>query len=791
MRINTNVPALQSYNALTAVNSNLQKSIQKLSAGLRINSAADDAAGLAISEKMRAQVNGLNQAVNNSQDGVSMIQTAEGALNEVHSILQRMRELSVQAANETLTAGDRMFIQYEIDELRGEADRIASTTQFNRKQLLDGSSSVIWSTDNLDTRVLVRGALSGKPGEGNYKVSVRAVDAGEAEVQKSHIFYIKHKNVAIGVVNNKDVGTIESLDDYPPGDFTADVKKYTVGDAYVQQSYGLGALPPPITVDYSAITLPRQDVNASVLLEVVGVDNDTGWVRFSCQSTTIGYDGETRRFTDDNLIITAAGISGIAAGDVYDKLGFDLPAAGISIPDFTEYDVGDKMVMKFTWNMNPPVDYPDDDMHINIAGKLNQDWEYAWDEVGPNGADTLYFDNKNEYNFAPSLVSGKTVQVSQYFLNPFNGSSFEGSVNIRFADGLDSSAVGADGETMGSMRFTSTFIGQIADERVKLRDIREFWDANGRFMLNEPKELTVMQGDGARASVTLYSSDTLGDVTQKLNQAIANSLGQGAYLKGVRRLSSMAGGAANTHESVLGTLLLRSIIPGGAGRLTLSADEDILNAFGFNVIQSAREARYEAVVTDAHSGNSVNRVRFSGNIIEGAIDPNIDIVFSSMMGIRASWNEKTLKYDLLAEGIETRIVHLTDNTTYLQVGANELERFSLSIAALGSEALGLRGIAVTDRESAARAVTAIDGAIGRVSSQRAMLGAYQNRLEHAINNLTAAGQNTTQAESRIRDADMAKEMMEFTKLNILSQAGTSMLAQANQLPQNILSLLRQ
>jgi flagellin len=118
MRINTNIPALVSYNALNKTNSSLQKSIERLSTGLRINGAADDAAGLAISEKMRAQYRGLDQATSNAQDGISMLQTAEGALSETHSILQRMRELSVQAANDTLTQDDRGYIQLEIDQLK-------------------------------------------------------------------------------------------------------------------------------------------------------------------------------------------------------------------------------------------------------------------------------------------------------------------------------------------------------------------------------------------------------------------------------------------------------------------------------------------------------------------------------------------------------------------------------------------------------------------------------------------------------------------------------------------------
>jgi flagellin-like hook-associated protein FlgL len=137
-----------------------------------------------------------------------------------------------------------------------------------------------------------------------------------------------------------------------------------------------------------------------------------------------------------------------------------------------------------------------------------------------------------------------------------------------------------------------------------------------------------------------------------------------------------------------------------------------------------------------------------------------------------------------------RFLHLADNTTVFQIGANEGEDMGINFGDMRAEALGLNSVLVTDRESAARSITVIDNAIDKVSMQRARIGAYQNRLEHTITNLTVAGENLTAAESRIRDTDMAKEMMNFTKLQIMLQAGTSMLAQANTLPQNVLSLLR-
>lgn len=141
MIINTNIASLNAQRNLYGTNNAMQKSLEKLSSGYRINRAADDAAGLAISEKMRGQIRGLNQAVRNAQDAISLVQTAEGALNETHSILQRMRELVVQAANDTNTEADRAEIQLEINALVAEIDRIADTTEFNTQTLLNGDLS--------------------------------------------------------------------------------------------------------------------------------------------------------------------------------------------------------------------------------------------------------------------------------------------------------------------------------------------------------------------------------------------------------------------------------------------------------------------------------------------------------------------------------------------------------------------------------------------------------------------------------------------------------------------------
>ncbi len=163
MRINHNIAALNTYRQLTTNNANGSKSLEKLSSGLRINRAGDDAAGLAISEKMRGQIRGLDQAGRNAQDGISLIQTAEGALNETQSILQRMRELAVQSASDTNTSQDRGNLQKEMDQLTLEIDRIRNTTEFNTKKLLNGTmgNAVAVNVANVNTNATLKVASTG------------------------------------------------------------------------------------------------------------------------------------------------------------------------------------------------------------------------------------------------------------------------------------------------------------------------------------------------------------------------------------------------------------------------------------------------------------------------------------------------------------------------------------------------------------------------------------------------------------------------------------------------------
>jgi flagellin len=199
LRVFQNVIAISANRNLKITGMAIAKSLERLSSGLRINRAADDAAGLAISEKLRAQIRGLNRASANALDGISLIQTAEGALNEVHSILQRMRELAVQAANDVYTAGDRQAIQLEVSQLVNEINRISKTTEFNTKTLLDGTLGALVSTDDYTK---IRAAVSGNVGKGgNFVLKAVAKTTGQLQIQKSDVFTTAQNRDAVGRIN--------------------------------------------------------------------------------------------------------------------------------------------------------------------------------------------------------------------------------------------------------------------------------------------------------------------------------------------------------------------------------------------------------------------------------------------------------------------------------------------------------------------------------------------------------------------------------------------------------------
>jgi flagellin len=531
---------LNALNALRHLNYNVnqvRKASERLSSGLRINRAADDAAGLAISEKMRSQIRGLTQAIKNANDAISLIKTAEGGLNETHAILQRLRELSVQAANATYTDEDRAAIQLEVDALLDEIDRISGSTEYNKISLLDGS-----------------------------------LDGGSR--------------------NNDNFGA------------RFGVRQFS--------------------------TELNQHISVSSNIAGLGIQFATG---------ASGKGGENAFISTDGRNVTV----NLVAGQSY-----------------TDAQVND-LIKNAVWTGNgqqtniPTVEFKSDAGRI-IAG-----------------------------NFSTTPTVAGIRQTVELDLLPLKVSNINGTES--HAD---------------QIKFTANQYGSHVN------------------------------------TAGLFSSI---------------------------RISTMPGTAQGQEWVSIDT----QARPGTAGAeitLHLATGTDYTNEFIENLLRRAG-FDYTVEMWNKTSPDGFSTAYFSatGEINSGGTNDG--------------------------QGLGRNHVTSGGGGLTFQIGANSAvyNQMSVNIAAMDSASIGLSGISVKTMESARESIEKLDKAISRVSMQRASLGAAQNRLEHTINNLTNAVENLTAAESRIRDADMAAEMIKYTKYMILQQAAQAMLAQAMQAPQAMLQLL--
>jgi flagellin len=248
---------------------------------------------------------------------------------------------------------------------------------------------------------------------------------------------------------------------------------------------------------------------------------------------------------------------------------------------------------------------------------------------------------------------------------------------------------------------------------------------------------------------------------------------------------------ALSSENASGSFVLRSAIAGDDGTINIVADQAVLNAFGFSDFKAAINTSYAVVITNASTGVQVANTTLKGNAALGLVYNNVDVKFDSKFGLSFSYVAASGVFvatnGVVATGNTT--IHMVDNSQTFQIGANEKQNMSSAIGNMKSDSLGVDNITLANTTSAGQAITKIDLAYQRVSDQRSYLGAIQNRLDTTMNNLQIGSENIQAAESRIRDQDMATGMMEYTKLSIMMQAATSMLAQANTQGQQALTLL--
>lgn len=740
MRINHNISALKANNQLFRTNNQLDSSLEKLSSGFRINSAADDAAGLAISEKMRTQIAGLDQASRNASDGISVIQTAEGALIEVESMLQRMRELAVQSANGIYTTEDRNAIQAEIDQLSEEITRISETTEFNTMTLLDGNIDRKSYSSNTNVNLV---SLSDNVDIGNYGIKILQ-DARQAVIVGNSTDFTgtttNYKFTEKGTININGESVKIEIDDTMDEVFTK------IRDACDKVGVNVFAVSPDNVDKPSTSTNLEMAGYTSKELEagdhLVFVSGDYG----SNQKIDIFCDNEE---LCDILGLTKKGAS--ATG--YDaKATLDLEntqfsnTATVSIKG-NKVTVSDRNDFKMIFEANPGTvgsEYTD--------ARIKSSNDHILASFPPNTVTVGNYGVTITQDARQAVLVGNTVTAATIGDTDRNITINGVAVTIP-ADTTITDAIGLINTALKGAP-----------------------DADGKYPDDKGITLTAIASDTLPQDIMDDSYDPALDATAGYSTK--------TFENGNRLLfvTSESGKNANIDISAIDDELAKV--------LGLSAGE-VTGVDAKATITSKIKKDGSTVgddVTTVVDGNKITITDKDGTYTyEIKNDDRVGTKFTDKTLTNSNPKEATIA----VPSTDVIITVLDAGPMDLQIGANEGQTMSVRIPKVTPGTLGIDKINIGTADGAQEAIGLLDDAINQVSAIRSKLGAYQNRLEHTISNLDVSSENMTEALSRIEDVDMAEEMANYTQKNVLAQAGTSMLAQANQRPQTILALLQQ
>jgi flagellin len=641
MVVNTNVMSLNAQRQLNKSQAAQNTSMERLSSGLRINSAKDDAAGLAISTGMESQTRGLNQAVRNANDGISMAQTAEGSMDEMTNILQRMRELGVQASNDTNSSSNRASIQKEVDQLYSELDRISSVTSFNGVKLLDGSTK---STS------LQIGANSGE----TLSFSIKAVTTKD--------------------LNLNAVSGLGELN----GGRTASTGAIAANEVTINGVAMTGAT---LNSTNSAANIEAM-INAKKGLTGVTAD------AYNVVKSTGGLNG----VTDGTVQINGTTLS--ATSDLKGLVDeINLKVSGVTAA------IGDNNSLVLSNTTGASIDMTAGGSQIGITDDTYGGY------VSLSSADGT--------EISMGLGSAATATTAQLNKIGFNEST------------------GSDDVVGGAVTATAvTAKDGISINGVKLGAITGTSAADKAFAINALRDQTGVEAS-AKTEVKL-------SMNVPLPAATSTSTINGVALTGLS--------AATTVDSAV----------------------SIINGLGIAGVVASADEKGKLVLT-SQSGQDIE-------VADGA----------SVFGTGS-----TTKYtgEITLKGQNGRDVVITSNASDQAAQTTALAKLGLGAQGGNETAVG-RGLSMATAANAANSIDRIDAALKQISDGRADLGAIQNRLTSTISNLSNVSQNLSAANSRIRDADFAAETSSMSKAQVLQQAGTAMLSQANASSQNVLSLLR-
>ncbi len=687
MVVRTNTMALNAYRQLGMNNSAVAKSLEKLASGYRINRAGDDAAGLAISEKMKAQITGLETASANAQDGISLIQTAEGNLSEVHDMLNRMVELATKSANGTYTQTERDALQDEVDQLLNEIDRISQSANFNGAKLLDGTMGL-----NTDAFTV---------GDTTKAVAGGSINLAGFPASNSTVATELHTNTA-GVAEQKGSFTIDLAD------YELDTTKAT-GDVVVK--FGIQGKEQQITIDCTDADNQKVWKGAELAEKIL---NDGTWVG---DANKPGGAANTDKIAAVNHAFYKVEQTGT-------KLVFSYAGATANGTNASEDDPITEEMMAVDQKADKTVTISATGTGIDEAGSS---YHGVLDIIPMQMAVTgqragIQLDlsqNAQLFNDGAKLTIDGTTFSFKLDANK-DDSEYEGTV-------IDLSNVKGAGATPTTMEYAKAAAMALSKESTAHFEI----------------------GDGGSGKI-------------KVDQTVADYNGgkNAPYTSYDKLVNLFSATAADTKGTV--DLTVKNAKSLAAGDSIKVGDK----TYTF--------------------GNGDGQVKLG---TDGA-----DAVANLKKALEADGFEVEEKVagTLTIAGSEADAPAIIGGGLTLQIGdtADSFNKMNVSVADMSAKGLGLDALKITKESLASNAIDTIKNAINSVSSQRASLGALQNRLEHTINNLDVAAENLSAANSRIRDTDMAKEMMNYTKMNVLVQSAQAMLAQANQQPQSVLQLLQ-
>jgi len=732
--INTNIASLNAQRNLNSAQSGNDTALQRLSSGLRINSAADDAAGLSISTRFDAQISGNNQAIRNSADGVSLAQTAEGALDSITDSLQRIRELAVQSANGTNNAVDREALNLEAQQLIDEIENVSQTANFNGTSLLDGSfSGVTFQT----------GANVGN-----------SID------------------VSIGEVTTNSLGVAETA--------------------------GISAMGGEITADDivtpSTTTLTNYvDAQANALsngdLVINGVSIDASKSADDTSSTAFESSSAIAKAAAINEKSGETGVTAVALETVVQ--GQALSAGGNTYAS----DSGTLEINGISVALNTDANLDSNTNRESIASAINA-------VSGQTGVTAI---NTGDDDTGITLVAedGRNIAISSFTmatatttaqlglgtsLDTGNASAVEsvvtGSILLQSADGSDITIEGGTGNIANTGFTEGTKSGTAA--QLSSQDISG--SASVAAATIDAGDLTI-NGISIRATTASDDTASYDSGNTGATYTAASAIARAAA---INEVSEQTGVTAVVEENVVsGTQ---------TGSVGTAASAFIINGVSTADLDLANT---DSSVRRAETVDAINAISGQTGVV--AVDSGDGVELRAADGRNITIEaDNADAYTAAGVALPTGVAANTDENVFTSTvrleAAGEFELgsetggigdFGFRAGTYGAEEAGtfLKDVDISTVDGALAAITSVDNALQQVSTERANLGATQNRFNSTINNLTISSENLSASNSRIRDADYAAETAELSRTQVLIQAGISVLAQANARPQQVLSLL--